>query len=336
MNPMNVQLVFIQVLIALLLFFLANWLGKYSVTSGYHILSLFEQVDEAPAFNLVFRVATPLVFLAIAAAALYELMLDSWVQHFYMVVVYYFLIRWIYAIAVSRGRLLSWTRQITTGLITVAFAYALYHRILANRGTLLPDAASFNSNLWILIIVYMYTVINQIPFTHAGAYRRRAAYIEHRFHTLCAAYSTIVTATAKTPEEEALVYAVMIYETFNRPYLYRAVETYLLQPFGWAKSVGPMQVQTSQRLDDEASVRLGSAKLLELFRVARPASEQQVAPWDLREGDKRRYAREAAVRAASRAYNVRGDYSDEIQVIFDDLVKQFYPAAELEPPARPN
>ena len=242
---MGAPLVIVHALLALLLFFLANWLGRHSITSGYHVISLFEKVDEAPAFNFVFRVATPLVFLILSAAALYGVGLDLWVTNFYIVVFDYFLIRWSYLAVVGRARLVSWPRQLLTATVTILLAYFMYRGVLSKRATLLPDAANVTSELWMLVIIYIYTVLNNIPFTHAGAYRRRKDYIARRFRSLERAFGDAIRSKTQTAAEEALVYAVLIYETFNRPYIYRLIEQSLLQRAGFAHSVGPMQVQSS-------------------------------------------------------------------------------------------
>lgn len=56
----------IHVLLAVLLFFLVNWVGHYSVGFGYYQLAtLADAEDEAPAFNVVMRIAAPLVFIMI-------------------------------------------------------------------------------------------------------------------------------------------------------------------------------------------------------------------------------------------------------------------------------
>ena len=89
-----------QFLLAVLLFFVVNWIGGHSIASGYHQLSVFKQVDEAPAFNLVFRVVAPLVYLVITASLLYTVGLDDLVVGFYRVAVYYVAFRWFFNIVV--------------------------------------------------------------------------------------------------------------------------------------------------------------------------------------------------------------------------------------------
>jgi hypothetical protein len=324
MPAISGDVVFIHLLLAATLFFAANWLGRHSILSGYHLISLLENVDEAPAFNFVFRVATPLTYLAITAAFLYGMGLDRYVKDFYLVVVYYFAIRWLYNIVIGRVLLLNWPLQIATAAFTVACAYFLYHKVLAIRGTLLPDARSLNSNLWVLIVIYVYTVLNGVPFGHPGAAKRRDGYILRRYRTLHEDFAPEVSAVAQSPVEEALVYAVLIYETFNRPYAYRLIERWILFPLGRSRTLGPMQVETQAVKSDPVSVREGATKLLEAFRRGLQVAEGSAPKWLANdEAGRRRYVRAQA----AHEYNIRSDYAGEIQSVYEVLVRQVFQSA---------
>jgi len=113
-------------LLAVLLLLVANRLGSFSLAADYRLLSLLDKVDEAPAFNVVFRVLTPVVFYVITAALLHYFGLHAWTRHYYMVVVYYFGGRLLYNVAVGHGRLLSWPRHLTIASTSCLIAYALY------------------------------------------------------------------------------------------------------------------------------------------------------------------------------------------------------------------
>ncbi len=335
MSSMTPQIVVVHVLIAALPFFLANWLGSHSVSSGYHLITLFEDVDEAPAFNVVFRVATPLVYLILVAAGAYTLGLDDWTTNLYLVVVYYFALRWLFNLVIGRGQLLNWPSQLSIALVTVTIAYQLHVRLLAKRASLLPDVAGLGNELWILVIVYVYTVLNRLPASQRGSARRRASYIRHRFRVLCRQFSRDISPLTRDSTEEALVYAVMIYETFNRPWIYRAIERHLLAPAGLAKSFGIMQVQTEGDaiLDDRATVKVGAEKLLAAYREALPNAEREVAKWGGGTDEHSSHAKLLAARLAAQQYNIRGSYSDEIQSIFDLMLEEFYTSARRIPSA---
>jgi len=328
MYTISADVVIVHLLLAVVLFFVVNWLGRHSLSSGYHSISLLEKVDEAPAFNFVFRVSTPLVYLAISAALLYAVGLDRYVRNFCAVVILYFAVRWLYNIVAGRGRLLNWPLQVATAAFTIGCAYVLDRKVLSIRGTLLPDAHSVNSSLWVLVIIYVYTVVNRVPFTHIGAAKRRHDYILRRYYTLHAAFAREVSSVAQSATEEALVYAVLIYETFNRPYLYRVIERWLLFPVGLSKTIGPMQVATKTPQSEAVSVREGATMLLQAFRRGLMAAEINVPKW-LKDDEVRRgeYVQLAAIRSATQEYNIRGDYADEIESVYKEIAHEVRPSA---------
>ncbi len=318
---MPLDVVAVQVLLAVVLFFLANWLGRHSISSGYHAISLLETVDEAPAFNFVFRAATPLVYIAIVAALLYGAGLDRYVQRFYAVVIYYFGVRWLYNILVGRGRLLNWPLQIATAGFTVGCAFLLNQKVLASRGTLLPDPQGLNSNIWLVIIIYVFTVLNRVPIAHPGAAKRRQRYLLRRLRALKAGFGAEISPLARTSTEEALVYSVLIYETFNRPRIYQAIERRILFPVGLSKTLGPMQVEAGTAVSDRASVREGATKLLEAFRRHLAAAEAGLRGVT-DPAAKTRYAESMAIQGASHEYNIRGDYPSQVESIYRALIAE--------------
>lgn len=293
-----------QVLLAALLFMLVNWIGKHSIASGYHQLSLFAKVDEAPAFNFLFRVLAPTVFLVVTAALFYWMGLDEFVVGYYRVAIYYVLLRWLFNLLVGRARLLNWASQLGVASATCVLAFFVDKHLIATRQSLLPDPASLGNELWLLVIVFLFQAANQLRFSQEGTIRRKDAYLRRRFTDLRARFGKQVTEVAGNDRAtERLAYAVMIYETFNRPPIYQAIERYLIFPFKKPTSLGPMQVLASERISDEESVLRG---------VARLSSGLALQP------DQTEYMYDRVQRALH-AYNVRSDYVSEVFAVYEKL-----------------
>ena len=293
-----------HLLLACLLFMLVNWIGRHSISSGYHQLTLFAKVDEAPAFNFLFRVLAPTVFLVVTAATFYALGMDALVVGYYRVAVYYVVLRWAFNVVVGRARLLNWPAQLAVGSITCAIAYSVDKNLIATRQNLLPDPATLGNELWLLVIVFLYQAANQLRFSQDGTIRRKDAYLRRRFSALRARFDDVVTQEAPGDlVAQRLAYAVMIYETFNRPPVYQAIERYLIFPFRKPTSLGPMQVQSSDYITDEESVRRAVRKLVHGLA---PQSD---------EGDYAYYR----IQRALAAYNVRSDYGSEVYAVYEKL-----------------
>jgi len=295
----------VHLLLAVVLFFLVNWIGRHSISSGYLQLSLFAKTDEAPAFNFLFRVFAPIVYLVVVASLLYYLHRDDLVRGFFLVAVYYVLIRGAFNILTGRGRLLNWASQLVVGLAVCWISYLAYTNLISQKHSLLPDFASIGNELWIIVLVFLYQAANKITLSPTGTLRRKHLYLERRYHSLRRQYGAII-------EQEAsgfrivgdLAYAVLIYETFNRPTVYRWIESAVLFPFRLSKTLGPMQVQTDRRIDDEESVRLGVRKLRSDYRDLGGSPE----------GDP--YLLQDHVIRTLKRYNVRSDYPNEVYLLY--------------------
>ena len=53
--------------LAVALFFIVNWIGARAISVGYMQMDIVIQEDTAPAFNFLFKVLAPVVFLVLCA-----------------------------------------------------------------------------------------------------------------------------------------------------------------------------------------------------------------------------------------------------------------------------
>ena len=108
--------------------------------------------------------------------------------------------------------------------------------------------------------------------------------------------------------------AVLIYEAFNRPRLYRLIENFLFH-FGLAKTLGIMQVTTNVPISDRESVILGSRKII---------NEHQAALFSLEAKKETPYSW-AIRKEVIACYNRDQSYVDEVVGIYEQLIEMFAP-----------
>jgi hypothetical protein len=343
-----------HVLLALILFFLVNWLGKHSITAGYHQITFIAELEEAPAFNALFRVLAPVVFLVITAAVWYAFELDRAVHRYYEITIFYFVLRWTFILVTGRRQLVRWPRQFGIALAACFLSYWAYTSVLRDRGSLLPDPANLANELWIVVLVFLYQTFNRIAWPDSAAPKeRRRSYILSQYHAFRRKFGRRISELAISRVAEALAYSVMIYESFNRPPVFQLRESYILFPLGLGSTLGPMQVRTSKRLTAEESVELGIRKLsrdldqseLEAINENRAAIEimrrrdpeegiEHLEPTleQLRIPDRdlipSRVWQEILTNTLKK-YNVRSDYPAEVMGIFYEIAERYYP--ELRP-----
>jgi hypothetical protein len=326
------SLTVVQIGLAIVLFFVVNWLGSHAVRAGYLQLSLFSKADEAPVFNFLFRVLAPVIYLFIVASVLYTLELDAWVIDLYRVTIYYVVFRWLFNVATERARLMNWLNQAAIAAFTIGLSYFAYDRIIRYRTNILPDLGTVANELWLAIALFLYTTINGIKVMPFAAERRRKAYIRHRINQFRGWFGDIIEAEAGSRNLEALAYSVLIYETFNRPTITRVLESRVLFPLGIGKTLGVMQVRTDKRISDEESVERGVKQLRRDFERAyskalpRYRAQYLFAAPESETSEYAQYAaRDAAEQMALRKYNIRSDYASEVMQVKDIIVSEFYP-----------
>lgn len=255
--------VVIQVALAVFLFFAINWIGEHSVTFGYLQLSLTAERDTAPAFNFVLKALAPSAYIIIAATMLYLLHGAHLVQSIWLVAAYYFAFRLLYNILMSRTLLLNWPAITLQSTVGIGAAYWAYTRLILPRRPLFPDVESVGNQLWVIIALFLYAALNNVRTSDVGTIRRKNHYLRKRYAALKKSYAELIDGQFPTRSMELVAYAVLIYETFNRPWLTQVIERAVF-PWG-SHTLGPMQVHTDVRLSDRAAVAAGLAHLRECY-----------------------------------------------------------------------
>ena len=266
--------------LAVLLFFSVNWIGEHSSTFGYLQLSLSVRRDVSPAFNFVLKTLAPTAYIVLVATIFYLLHRDPFVRKIWLVTVYYFGFRLFYNILMSRASLLNWFSVAIQTTLGICASYVAYLHLILPRHPLFPGIESIGNQLWIIIALFIYATLNNVQTSTAGSARRKNRYVRSRFNNLREQYGSLIDGQMPERYMELVVYAVLIYETFNRPWLAQIVERAV---FPWlSHTLGPMQVHTETRLSDRESVALGTQQLRELFGktsdelVGKPRSRYEV------------------------------------------------------------
>jgi hypothetical protein len=256
-----VEVFIVQFTLGVGLFFIINWIGKHSFSIGYVEIALFVNNEEAPALNFLIRVLTPIIYLLISSTLLYALKLDRFVNDYYLVSVYYVVFRLLFNIATQRRLLLNWVKQIIYWVSIVTLSFLVYDKIIRYKKNLLPDFASMANELWIIIIVFIFQLLNSIELPTEGTEKRTNAYLNEKFNLFKKKYHPIIKHNTKNEALEIIAYAILIYEDFNRPKIARWVEYISFYFTKKLHSLGVMQFPTEKYINDVESVDLGTRKL---------------------------------------------------------------------------
>lgn len=121
------------------------------------------------------------------------------------------------------------------------------------------------NELWIVIIVFLYNFINNIRPSDKNVKKRKDRYVKFEFAFLNKKYTPIIKQVTDNVRLRQIALAIIMYEDFNRPKLFRLIE-YINHFFNRKPhTLGIMQVTTNKFIGDKKSVKLGTQKLLNDF-----------------------------------------------------------------------
>lgn len=260
----------VHLILGIILFFIINWIGKNSFSVGYMQISVFVRDDNAPAFNSLIRILTPVAFILLVSVILYKLKLDSYVKNIYLVSIYYLSFRLLFNLLTNRGLLINWGRQIFYWLSIISLSYYIYQGLILDKKNLFPDLSSWTNEIWVIVLIFIYNVFNRIKFTRKHTLRRKDRYLRNRYTKFSKKYSDIIDSQVSNDKLKAVIYSIMIYEDFNRPKLVRLFENAMHSFFERQYTLGLMQIKTDKSINDiesvEMAVRKISTKHLELVK----------------------------------------------------------------------
>ncbi len=296
--------VLVQVVLAIALFFIVNSLGEKSVSIGYVQISMSAPEDSAPAFNFLFKVIAPIVFQILVVAVLEFLSLDTFARYSYMIIVYYWICRFIAIFLLAKASLTDWPLFIFYAFVSIILG-AVIESMKNNLGGLLPDIGNIRDELWLLVILFIYQIINKMSFGHEKSIKRHERYIKKMYKKLYNKYHLLVESESENNYVQNIIFSLMIYENFNRPPCVRIFERLIFNLKRKEMTFGIMQVKSESPISDEESIVRAVKKIKEIISVQREQNSESFNcyRWDV-----------------FRAYNP-GDYrySNEIEEIFNVL-----------------
>jgi len=192
MTTLPMSVVIIHLALAIILFFVVNWIGEHSSSFGYLQLSILPRIDQAPAFNWMLRTMAPTVYIVLIATLCYVTRHETLVRGIWLVSVFYFPIRVLYNVALGRFLLLNWISIVGQTVLGISASYLAYVHLILPKTPLLPSAESVRDQLWIIIALFFYATFNNIRTSNASGLRRKNRYIESQFKELKQKYGSLV------------------------------------------------------------------------------------------------------------------------------------------------
>ncbi|RYD96128.1 MAG: hypothetical protein EOP54_14485 [Sphingobacteriales bacterium] len=127
-------------------------------------------------------------------------------------------------------------------------------------------------------------------------------------------YGKLITNITKNEILEAITFAIIIYEDFNRPKLARIIENIKFRLTNRPHTLGVMQVTTSKLLTDLESVSLGTTKIVDAYKMylQKPIEKNQD------------YYEWSTISEIISEYNTGKSYSNEVTELTLEIKEEFY------------
>ena len=309
------------------LFFIVNWIGARAISIGYMQMDIVIQEDTAPAFNFLFKVLAPVVFIVLCAVGFEALGIPQFNNNIYFVTIFYWLFRIFWVLCSSRASLMNWWEQIIYWGASIGLSIWVYS-LIESVEQILPSPRSLLDQLWILIIIFVYSILNKVQISREGTIRRKNNYINSRYNTLRKKYNAQIKDFFHNVFYEALTYSIMIYEDFNRPIIVRWVEYMRFWITKTPHTLGIMQVKTEKYINNEESI-------IQAMFIIKNLGNEFIREYENSEYREYYTSISSAIGYIGRKYNGGGyKYQEEIESIFNIISPNYTNILPLMQPKR--
>lgn len=292
--------------LAVVLFFLINWIGRHAIDFGYVSTYLFEEPNESVALNFFIRALSPAVFIILVSSAAVAVGRPDLRLGIINVVSYYYVLRAIVVLLLNRHRLISWPRYVAHAAAGIAIAVLAYEYLILPHRSLIPDLETAGNELWPALLAFLYAVANKVTLSGGPGGRRRNAFVNSYYAAARARFGKQIDAKVSDELLKLIEYSILIYEDYCRPPFIRTLERLAV----WKKkrTTGIMQVTAVDALADLESVNRGLDILL--------------ASWEKYYSEKHLRSR---IRLSISDYNMDDDHIQRVQEVMEILAKRADP-----------
>ena len=267
----------IHISLAIVLLLAINYFGGKSRGFGYvSSTDILGQTGNF-GFNFLFRILTPSIYISAVSILFYYLGMFNFVNNIYLIVLYYILINFIVIILLNRWSFVNKTSYFVTQFCIFLTAY-LFYSLALSKGLnyILPEAGNFRTELWLLVLIYLYDLAKNY-YPENSFYKKRSIALVKRFKQFEKKYFHLLKPTIKDNYElYKIFFAIMLVEDLNRPVIFRFLEK-IIFPIGFIQTSGIMQVKSKKYLSDEESINLAQEKILKIINFNQnPSSDELI------------------------------------------------------------
>lgn len=205
--------------------------------------------------NKINKIIIPSIYIIIISALVPKVK-----ENIFLIVIFEIFIRNFYITSViNRQNESGPVSFIIENIISVALSLFVYNYFIGQVDTVIPNPEDIKSFVWFLIIlyiVYLYTIStkNKVKEEKIKVSKIRTEKTIMQYAKFKNKYSNIIKT--KNILINNLTYAIMIFEDYKTPKLYRNINAYIGAVTKKETKYGIMQISSYERLTDEASIEM--------------------------------------------------------------------------------
>ena len=254
----------ILVVLAIVTQHIVAWAGSIlhevgNTESNYAVFTFRDDRNMPMTTNIIMNICIPNVFMIFI-----YMISKAWnlkiIEEFLLVYVIAFYVYRMFLICVilRRKELYSIGYECSTTLVGIFIAGILINYFFVSVENVFIGVEELKEELWIAIFVILYQFLKLLldkRVTQDSVLKKGqiSRYIINKFNKFYTRYSHLMDINIRTSDMYIFLYAIMIFEDYNRGPIYRFFERFKVR-LGKSTTVGIMQIKSDKPLSDEESI----------------------------------------------------------------------------------
>jgi len=248
---MNLFTIFIYIISSIVLFYILNYF------------------DKAEKENNIIHAVVPIIYEIVLAGIFTNFNINDVNSNIFLIVVFELIIRLYYVKNIlKREDLMNPSFYLQIYTISILGCYFVNRCFISQVISVFPSAEEMKVGIWLLIILFLYFLAKK--HIHIQYREQVSTFGERKQEYIVVQYTRFKNMyhkeiRLKEKELNLILYAIMIYENYKRPKLFRKIDTIFYRLTGSERKLGIMQIPSRVELDDVASIKLASRRIDKIF-----------------------------------------------------------------------
>jgi hypothetical protein len=290
---------------------------------GYCDITFGKESKKSLIINIQYNIFAPIIYMLLIATVLQNIGQEELAYKAVYIVPCYYLVRWVMITVIAgKYQLFNIKYECISAIPGVLLAFFIQRILILSGKEIFPTVEEFRTQLWLVFFAMAYQFCvrslgksDAIRQNRVCTKQMKQKYILDKYELFQRKYGTIIQAEAPGDYLQRVIYAIMIYENFNRPTTQRWCENVLFCLGRRPMTLGIMQVSTTKFIHNAESVELGCRKIKESFQeYVKIAKKENYQGYYFGAGEP-----ELCLEKICEDYNKAEDYVDAIKAIFYTL-----------------